>query len=303
LKRGGVRGCCPGAIRKPCRNPLSTACKISTKRRGDELALAEIDDEDFEFYSDESAIAEIDDEDFKFYPDESAIAEFDDEDLEFDADETAIAEFDDDDDLEFDDESAIAEFDDDDIDDDEFEVANWLYGKKKKRRKPRRRYHNGAIRTMSYRRSAWCSKGVRNGQACCRRSCGTCGGNGCSKRRGGGKGCCVRTIRKSKRVCTNKRSTACMIPTKKRRRKRGEDLADETEIAEFDDEDLEYDESAIAELDTFELADSVSTKTLDVSIGILAVLGVFSMAYCGYKAINGYLLKRNEFTQLKDVEY
>lgn len=60
--------------------------------------------------------------------------------------------------------------------------------------------------------SDWCSEGVRNGQTCCEKSCGKCGGKNCSKRQGGAKGCCMKKIRKSERVCDNKSSTSCLIP-------------------------------------------------------------------------------------------
>jgi len=52
-----------------------------------------------------------------------------------------------------------------------------------------------------------------------------------------------------------------------------------------------------------DLVDSVSAKSMDISIGILAVIGAASMLYYIYKAVNGCLLKRYEFTQIKDVEY
>merc|ERR1712212_330018 len=39
--------------------------------------------------------------------------------------------------------------------------------------------------------------GTKNGKVCCAKSCGTCGGKGCSKRPGGKKNCCARWIKKN----------------------------------------------------------------------------------------------------------
>merc|ERR1712136_596189 len=39
--------------------------------------------------------------------------------------------------------------------------------------------------------------GTNNGKVCCARSCGTCGGKGCSKRPGGKKNCCTKWIKKN----------------------------------------------------------------------------------------------------------
>jgi len=50
------------------------------------------------------------------------------------------------------------------------------------------------------------------------------------------------------------------------------------------------------------LAQSVSANSLNLSIGILATIGAFSIIYYGCKAINAHLLKSYEFTQIKDVE-
>jgi len=58
----------------------------------------------------------------------------------------------------------------------------------------------------------WCSAGIRSGQHCCLKSCGSCGGQGCGKRNGGGKGCCHGVIQESKQICRNSKSVACMIP-------------------------------------------------------------------------------------------
>merc|ERR1719167_1335735 len=39
--------------------------------------------------------------------------------------------------------------------------------------------------------------GTNNGKVCCAKSCGTCGGKGCSKRPGGKKNCCTKWIKKN----------------------------------------------------------------------------------------------------------
>merc|ERR1711879_251737 len=51
------------------------------------------------------------------------------------------------------------------------------------------------------------------------------------------------------------------------------------------------------------LAESVSANSLNLSIGILAAVGAFSVIYYGCKAVDTYLLKSYEFTQIKDEEF
>jgi hypothetical protein len=46
-----------------------------------------------------------------------------------------------------------------------------------------------------------CSRGIQNGDACCKESCGICGGDECSDREGGAAGCCVNPIREAARSC------------------------------------------------------------------------------------------------------
>jgi hypothetical protein len=46
-----------------------------------------------------------------------------------------------------------------------------------------------------------CAAGIASGNVCCKASCGTCGGNGCSSRSGGSAGCCGGTISTSARYC------------------------------------------------------------------------------------------------------
>lgn len=59
----------------------------------------------------------------------------------------------------------------------------------------------------------YCSHGIKNGRYCCSSFCGKCGGSGCNKRPGGSQHCCSGTIRKSKKVCSTSKDTACIIPS------------------------------------------------------------------------------------------
>jgi len=63
---------------------------------------------------------------------------------------------------------------------------------------------------------------------------------------------------------------------------------------DMSDESLEF---------NLDLAEPVYAKYLDLSIKILAVIGVLTMAFNVCKAINKCLVKRNEFTPLKDIEH
>merc|ERR1712060_633317 len=59
-----------------------------------------------------------------------------------------------------------------------------------------------------------CSRfnGIYNGgTACCKASCGTCGGPGCERRPGGGGGCCQGVISKNRRLCGGRVKTPCNI--------------------------------------------------------------------------------------------
>ena len=61
----------------------------------------------------------------------------------------------------------------------------------------------------------FCKAGVRStGQVrdiCCAKSCGTCGGSGCSKRPAGRAACCIPAIRRTGHLCQNTSSVACRI--------------------------------------------------------------------------------------------
>eukprot|EP00966_Prymnesium_polylepis_P182214 4221553-Prymnesium_polylepis.1 len=46
-----------------------------------------------------------------------------------------------------------------------------------------------------------CAKGVRHSSACCSRSCGSCGGTGCSAKPGGASACCEGPIKRASRSC------------------------------------------------------------------------------------------------------
>merc|ERR1719291_1073987 len=62
----------------------------------------------------------------------------------------------------------------------------------------------------------FCQEGIRKGQTCCAKTCGTgpgaCGGNkdGCKGLPGGEDACCGPTIRKAGRVCTSSTDTICV---------------------------------------------------------------------------------------------
>jgi hypothetical protein len=47
-----------------------------------------------------------------------------------------------------------------------------------------------------------CSDGIPSGTICCAKSCGICGGSGCSGRPGGAEACCSGNIQKSGRICS-----------------------------------------------------------------------------------------------------
>ena len=56
-----------------------------------------------------------------------------------------------------------------------------------------------------------CSRGLINGRACCKSSCGTCGGPGCRFRLGGPRNCCPAAINAFGRVCTAPSDVGCML--------------------------------------------------------------------------------------------
>jgi hypothetical protein len=62
-----------------------------------------------------------------------------------------------------------------------------------------------------------CNKGIKgsgpnHSTVCCTKSCGTCGGTGCSRRSGGAKDCCSRNIFESKVSCDNSMAP-CIVKT------------------------------------------------------------------------------------------
>lgn len=59
--------------------------------------------------------------------------------------------------------------------------------------------------------SNFCTNGIVNGNACCDRACGQCGGDGCSGLKGGAAKCCAGTIISAKRMCANALDTGCLI--------------------------------------------------------------------------------------------
>ena len=56
-----------------------------------------------------------------------------------------------------------------------------------------------------------CSTGNRNGEICCAKSCGACGGTGCSGRPGGSYACCVTFVPRTGRGC-DKYPPPCVLP-------------------------------------------------------------------------------------------
>ena len=71
-----------------------------------------------------------------------------------------------------------------------------------------------ADRTCFVRRPEVCSSGILspNGQACCPRSCGSCGGQGCDRRAGGARNCCQQNIMSSGTACQTPEQTSCIVP-------------------------------------------------------------------------------------------
>merc|ERR1711865_93726 len=63
--------------------------------------------------------------------------------------------------------------------------------------------------------SPYCTNGFAHpkGDTCCKKSCGACGGSGCSKRPGGAKNCCTNKIKAAKKLCKKNGADApCIIP-------------------------------------------------------------------------------------------
>merc|ERR1712166_339166 len=63
--------------------------------------------------------------------------------------------------------------------------------------------------------SPYCTNGFANpkGDTCCKKTCGDCGGSGCSKRPGGTNNCCTNKIQAAKKLCKKNGADApCIIP-------------------------------------------------------------------------------------------
>ena len=65
---------------------------------------------------------------------------------------------------------------------------------------------------FAYHSDPLCENGIRSGSACCAKSCGTCGGSGCSQRPGGASSCCVTRILSKQNSCLVK-TAPCQIPS------------------------------------------------------------------------------------------
>jgi len=72
----------------------------------------------------------------------------------------------------------------------------------------------GGLYDIQFR--AWCETGIKGdtGDVCCGSGCGTCGGEGCSGRRGGENMCCVGEIRDDDRDCETPWDEGCVIPAR-----------------------------------------------------------------------------------------
>lgn len=70
----------------------------------------------------------------------------------------------------------------------------------------------GALYDIDF--NAWCQTGIKgdSGDVCCGSGCGTCGGPGCSDRRGGEDMCCVDPIKDNDRKCETPWDEGCVIP-------------------------------------------------------------------------------------------
>lgn len=53
--------------------------------------------------------------------------------------------------------------------------------------------------------------GLCIGRICCKKECGKCGGPGCKFRAGGSDGCCMQSIKRSRRMCKNGDAPPCLL--------------------------------------------------------------------------------------------
>ena len=58
----------------------------------------------------------------------------------------------------------------------------------------------------------FCFNGIADGNVCCDKICGQCGGDGCNKLPGGSTKCCHGTITNSGTICQTSSDTACIMP-------------------------------------------------------------------------------------------
>lgn len=56
-----------------------------------------------------------------------------------------------------------------------------------------------------------CKNGILNGKACCAKSCGRCGGEGCSNLPGGKEKCCSQAIKEQNELCDDEYAVACLV--------------------------------------------------------------------------------------------
>jgi peptidoglycan/xylan/chitin deacetylase (PgdA/CDA1 family) len=66
-----------------------------------------------------------------------------------------------------------------------------------------------------YGQDSFCENGILKGNVCCMSSCGSCGGNGCSQRNGGGYGCCTSVILENNISCETNEAPCVLSSDKK----------------------------------------------------------------------------------------
>jgi hypothetical protein len=62
------------------------------------------------------------------------------------------------------------------------------------------------IFTIAVVAAGFCDSGIANGDVCCAKSCGRCGGSGCGELKGGSDKCCSGNIKKA-----NKNAVALLV--------------------------------------------------------------------------------------------
>jgi len=77
---------------------------------------------------------------------------------------------------------------------------------------PNQGFPNDKLSAIVVQRTCSQFKGIYNGGiACCKASCGKCGGLGCSRRPGGASGCCQQHITRNGKVCSRNVMAPCNL--------------------------------------------------------------------------------------------